>query len=289
MKKFIMILLALTMVVSMVACGNNNNTDPTEPTKPSITNPTEPSQGGDVTEPTTPSQGGDVTEPTEPTEPAEPTEPTERPKPEIQVMTIEEYMNMKFGEYEFVRSEPWFELYRVNGTSVFVYKHEELEYGANLHGVYDYMFTYNWADNYYYQKNGDAIEKYYADLMAPYLNGVGDFTVRAWLEQAVQPSQLDASTAYPDALKEYGEFLFPEVFVLVKAPLTDAQKAEIVDKLTADGVKVHLHIGVAPAEDFELNRNYIIPDADKYSDQLDTFINWNGDMPSEEVPEEPAN
>ena len=156
MKKFIMILLAITMVVSMVACSNKNNTtDPTKPTKPSITNPTEPtkpSQGGDVTEPTTPSQGGDVTDPTEPTEPtdpAEPTEPTERPKPEIKVVTIEEYMNQKYGEYEFVRSEPWFEMYRVNNVSVFVYKHEELQYGVNLEGVYDYMFTYNWADNGY--------------------------------------------------------------------------------------------------------------------------------------------
>ena len=295
MKKFIMILLALTMVVAMVACGNNN-TDPTEPTKPSIIEPTEPStpsQGDDTTEPTTPSQGGDVTEPvdpTEPTDPAESTEPTERPKPEIQVVTIEEYMNQKYGEYEFVRSEPWFEMYRVYGVSVFVYQHEELRYGANLEKVYDYMFTYNWADNGYYKMNADKIEEYYDKLMKPYLKDVGEYALFSWLEQAVMPSELSYKTPYADALKEHGEFLFPELFILVKNPLTEEQKAAIVDKLTADGVKVHLHIGVAPVEDFELSRNDIIPfGPEKYSNQMDVRINWNGDMPTEEVPQVDGN
>lgn len=290
MKKFIMILLALTMVVSMVACGNNNNTtDPTEPTKPSITNPTEPtkpSQGGDVTEPTTPSQGGDVTEPTTP-DVTEPTEPTERPKAERKTVTIEEYMTQKYGEYEFVRSEPWFEMYRIkNGTvSVFVFKYEDVQYGINLEKVSDYMFTYNWADNGYWQVNADKIEAYYDNLMKPYLKDVGEYALFAYLEQAVMPSELTLDMSWEDALKEYGEFLFPQITIMVKNPLTEEQKAAIVDKLTADGVKVRLHIGTAPAEDFELHRNSVIPYiVEKYSNQMDVRINWNGDMPAEEVP-----
>ena len=290
MKKIIMILLAVAMVVSMVACSNNN-TDPTEPTKPSITDPTEPntpSQGGDITEPTTPSQGGDVTEPTEPTDPAKPTEPTERPKAERKTVTIEEYMTQKYGEYEFVRSEPWFEMYRIkNGTvSVFVFKYEDVQYGINLEKVSDYMFTYNWADNGYWQVNSDKIEAYYDDLMKPYLKDIGEYALFAYLEQAVMPSELTLDMSWEDALKEYGEFLFPQITIMVKEPLTEQQKAAIVDKLTADGVKVRLHIGTAPAEDFELHRNSVIPYiVEKYSNQMDVRINWNGDMPAE-VPAE---
>lgn len=225
-------------------------------------------------------------------EPTEPTEPTERPKPEIQVMTIEEYMTMKYGEYAFVRSEPWFEMFRIkNGTvSVFVYKHEELKYGVNLAGVYDYMFTYNWADNGYWQVNADKIEDYYDELMKPYLKDIGDYALFAYLEQAVMPSGLTLDMSWENALKEYGEFLFPEITIMVKTPLTDAHKAKIVDKLTADGVKVRLHIGTAPAEDFELHRNSVIPYiVEKYSNQMDVRINWNGDIPTEEVPQVDGN
>ena len=279
MKKIIIFALATVMLISCVACSNTpDNSAPTIPvgTEPVATEPT-------TTEPA-------ETEP-EATEPAE-TEPAERVKPEIKVVTIDEYMTEKYGTYEFARSEPWFEMYRIkNGTvSVFVYKHEELRYGINLEGVYDYMFTYNWADNGYWQVNADKIEAYYDNLMKPYLKDIGDYALFAYLEQAVMPSGLTLDMSWEHALKEYGEFLFPQITIMVKNPLNEEQKAAIVDKLAANGVKVRLHIGTAPAEDFELHRNSVIPYiAERYSNQMDVRINWNGDMPIEETPEGGSN
>lgn len=44
------------------------------------------------------------------------------------------------------------------------------------------MFTYNWADNGYWQVNADKIEAYYNNLMKPYLKDVGEYALFAYLE-----------------------------------------------------------------------------------------------------------
>ena len=267
MKKFIALLLVAMMIVSMVACSNNNNTDPTHhPSTP--TQPQEPT----TTEPTiTPSINN-----------TEVVKPTSRPKPGFQILPINEYLSEKYGEYEYIRSEALFEMYRFNGALIFVYNRDSLKNSPNIECVYGDMFHYNWADNGYYQLYANSIEEYYDNLMEPYLKDIGEYALFAWLEQSAMPSGLDHKTPYADALKEYEEFLFPELFVLVENPLTEAQKTEITEKLTADGVKMHLHIGTATAAERNLSRNEVILDgATKYSNQINAKINWNGDFPSE--------